>query len=77
MENLHFQSIDQVDDISTIDEYHVAKNAGLNEKEALSCISRYSRDNAVHRFSGTTAPMPDLPVEIHGFRSTRIIKRSM
>ena len=46
MENMHFQSIDQVDDISTIDEYHVAKNAGLNEKEALSCISRYSRDNA-------------------------------
>ena len=46
MENLHFQSIDQVDDISTIDEYHVAKNAGLSEKEALSCISRYSRDNA-------------------------------
>lgn len=46
MENLRFQSIDQVDDISTIDEYHVAKNAGLNEKEALSCISRYSRDNA-------------------------------
>ena len=46
MENLRFQSIDQVDDISTIDEYHVAKNAGLSEKEALSCISRYSRDNA-------------------------------
>ena len=46
MENMHFQSIDQVDDISTIDEYHVAKNAGLDEKEALSCISRYSRDNA-------------------------------
>ena len=46
MENMHFQSIDQVDDISTIDEYHVAKNAGLSEKEALSCISRYSRDNA-------------------------------
>ena len=46
MENMHFQSIDQVDDINTIDEYHVAKNAGLNEKEALSCISRYSRDNA-------------------------------
>ena len=46
MENMHFQSIDQVDDISTIDEYHVAKDAGLSEKEALSCISRYSRDNA-------------------------------
>ena len=46
MENMHCRSIDQVDDINTIDEYHVAKNAGLNEKEALSCISRYSRDNA-------------------------------
>lgn len=46
MENMNFQSIDQVDDINTIDEYHVALNAGLSEKEALSCISLYSRDNA-------------------------------
>ena len=46
MENMNFQSIDQVDDINTIDEYHVARNAGLSEKEALSCISLYSRDNA-------------------------------
>ena len=46
MENLSFQSIDQIDDISTIDQYHVALNAGLSEKEALACVSRYSRDNA-------------------------------
>lgn len=46
MENLSFQSIDQVNDINTIDQYHVALNAGLSEKEALACVSRYSRDNA-------------------------------
>ena len=46
MENLSFQSIDEIDDISTIDQYHVALDAGLSEKEALTCVSRYSRDNA-------------------------------
>ena len=46
MENLTFTSIDQVDDISSIDEYHVALDAGCTEKEALACVSRYSRDNA-------------------------------
>ena len=46
MENLSFQSIDQVDDVSTIDQYQVALDAGLSEKEALACVSRYSRDNA-------------------------------
>lgn len=46
MENMNFQSIDQIDDINTIDEYQVARNAGLSDAEALKCISRYSRDNA-------------------------------
>ena len=46
MENLSFQSIAEIDDISTIDQYHVALDAGLSEKEALDCVSRNSRDNA-------------------------------
>lgn len=46
MENMKFSSIDQIDDISTIDEYHVARNAGYTKEEALKCISLYSRDNA-------------------------------
>ena len=46
MENLSSQSIAEIDDISTIDQYHVALDAGLSEKEALACVSRYSRDNA-------------------------------
>lgn len=44
--NMKFSSIDQIDDISTIDEYHVALNAGCSQEEALKCISVYSRDNA-------------------------------
>ena len=34
MENLTFTSIDQVDDISSIDEYHVALDAGLHRKRS-------------------------------------------
>ena len=46
MENVKFESIDQVDDISTLDEYKVALDAGYSEEEALKVISRFSRDNA-------------------------------
>lgn len=46
MENMNFTSIDQIDDISTIDQYHVALDAGCTQEEALKCISLYSRDNA-------------------------------
>lgn len=46
MENVKFESIDQVDDISTIDEYKVALEAGCTKEEALKAISRFSRDNA-------------------------------
>ncbi len=46
MENVVLESIDQVDDISTLDEYQVAKNAGLTDEEALKAVNRFSRDNA-------------------------------
>lgn len=46
MENVAFSSIDQVDDINTLDEYQVALRAGLSETEALQAVSRLSRDNA-------------------------------
>ena len=46
MENQIFESIDEFDDINTINEYHVAKEAGLTDEEALKAISKYSRDNA-------------------------------
>lgn len=46
MENIPFSSIDEVDDISTLDEYQVALNAGLSPEDALTAVSRFSRDNA-------------------------------
>lgn len=46
MENTTFTSIDDVDDISTHDEYRVALDAGLTPEEALKAVSKYSRDNA-------------------------------
>lgn len=46
MENLTFASIDEVDDINTLDEYQVALKAGLSPKEALKTVNRLSRDNA-------------------------------
>ena len=46
MENVEFQSINEVDDISTLDEYQVALNAGLTPDSALKAVNRISRDNA-------------------------------
>lgn len=46
MENQIFESVEDFDDIATINGYHVAKEAGLSEEEALAAIANYSRDNA-------------------------------
>lgn len=46
MENQYFGSIEEYDDISTINGYHVALNDGLSEAEALAAVGKYSRDNA-------------------------------
>lgn len=46
MENISFHSIEEVDDISTLDEYKVAIDAGYTPEEALATVARHSRDNA-------------------------------
>lgn len=46
MENTTFASIDEVDDISTLEEYRNALEAGLSTAEALKAVSKFSRDNA-------------------------------
>ena len=69
MENVEFQSIDEVDDISTLDEYQVALDAGLTPDAALKAVNRVSRDNARTPFqwdasanAGFTAGTPWLKV---------------
>ncbi len=46
MENLRINSLDEVDDISSIDAYQVALDAGTSPKDALHLIEKYGRDNA-------------------------------
>lgn len=46
MENIDFHSIEEVDDISTLDQYQVSLAAGLSEEDALKSVSVFSRDNA-------------------------------
>ena len=46
MENVMFESIDQIDDRNTLDEYEVARKAGLSDEEAFKAVQPYSRDNA-------------------------------
>ena len=46
MENREFRSVEEFDDISSIDQYKVARAAGLSDTEALKAVSAYSRDNA-------------------------------
>ena len=45
MENIPFKSIDEVDDISTLDEYKVALDAGLTPEAALKAVARRSRSS--------------------------------
>lgn len=69
MENVTFTSVEQINDINTLDEYQVALEAGLSPEEALKAVNRYSRDNSRTPFqwnntpnAGFTAGTPWLPV---------------
>lgn len=46
MENCKFSGIEEIDDISTLDQYQVALQAGLSEREAFEAVKDMSRDNA-------------------------------
>ena len=46
MRNTKWNSMEEFDDISTKDQYHTAREAGLSDQEALEVCSRMSRDNA-------------------------------
>ena len=40
MENVNFTSIDQIDDISSRDQYRVALEEGLSEEEAFAIVKK-------------------------------------
>ncbi len=56
MENTQFSSIAEIDDISSLDEYQVALDAGLSPEEALKVVAGRSRDNARTPMQWSDAP---------------------
>ncbi|MFA9463603.1 MAG: alpha-glucosidase [Velocimicrobium sp.] len=46
MENVKFPSLDDIDDLSTLDEYQVSLEAGIEPTEAFKRVSFLSRDNS-------------------------------
>lgn len=46
MSNCVWNSVEEFDDISTLDQYDLAIREGLSPDEALKAVSEYSRDNA-------------------------------
>lgn len=57
MRNIHLPSIDAYDDLQTIDQYRVARENGLPEKDALERVGRQSRDNARTPFQWDDSPL--------------------
>ena len=55
MENVNFTSMEQIDDISTRDQYKVAIEAGLSPEEAFKAVKHYSRDNSRTPFQWDTS----------------------
>lgn len=69
MKNAIWDSVDAFNDINTKDQYHIAREAGLSDAEALAVCNRLSRDNArtpmqwtTDANAGFTTGTPWLPV---------------
>lgn len=65
MQNAQWHSLDEFNDISTIDQYHIAKEAGFSDEEALEVCAGMSRDNArtpmqwsAEKYAGFTTGTP-------------------
>ena len=61
MQNARFNSVDEFDDISTKDQYRMAREAGLSDAEALAVCSTMSRDNARTPMQWKDAPQAGFP----------------
>ncbi len=55
MENYPLQSIDEVDDIASLDAWKVMRRQGVSEQDALRAIERNGRDNARTPFQWSAA----------------------
>lgn len=56
MTNCDWQSIEEINDISTIDQYGLALRAGYSRDQAMAVVRKYSRDNARTPMQWTDGP---------------------
>ena len=56
MENIPFNSIEEVDDIASLDAWNVMRGEGISAEEALAAVGRHSRDNARTPFQWSASP---------------------
>lgn len=66
MENLGVLPLEQIDDISAIDQYQMCIDAGYTSEEALKIISSIIVTMPELLSSGTAQKMPDLQQAFHG-----------
>lgn len=67
MTNTNWQSVDEFDDLNTVDQYHLALKAGLSEKDALDKIGRLSPVITPEpQCSGTLLPIAGFTTGIPG-----------
>ena len=56
MENVPLHSIDEVDDIASLDAWNVMRGLGISKESALRAIQKHGRDNARTPFQWSAAP---------------------
>ena len=78
MKNAIWDSVDAFNDINTKDQYHIAREAGLSDAQALDVCNRLSRDNARTPMqwsddanAGFTTGTPWLPVNAN-YQTTNV-----
>lgn len=75
MQNEIWSNIHDYNDISTIDQYNLAREAGLSDAEALEVCGKMSRDNARTPVQWNAQVNAGLLQAHHGSRFTLIIKK--
>ena len=77
MKNAKWNSIDEFDDISTKDQYQIAREAGLSDREAMEACNRMSRDNARTPMQWTSGENAGFTKGTAWLKTILITKRSM
>lgn len=66
MANCPWNSAEEFNDISTLNQYGLVQQAGCSPEEAVKVVGEYSGTTPAPPSHGTTAPTPASPPASHG-----------